>query len=77
MPPSDSFLFLQCVYPPLQVHGALFRADELGALVAALERDGELREKDDARIALKRQQFEDSMVRGHFSFGANKKLVVE
>ncbi|CAN0281875.1 unnamed protein product, partial [Ectocarpus sp. 12 AP-2014] len=46
-----------------QVHAALFRSQDLEALVAAFMREGELREKDERRIALKRQQFEESMAK--------------
>ncbi|CAN0464748.1 unnamed protein product, partial [Ectocarpus sp. 8 AP-2014] len=46
-----------------QVHAALFRSQDLEALVAAFKREGELREKDELRIALKRQQFEESMAK--------------
>ncbi|CAM9303164.1 unnamed protein product [Ectocarpus fasciculatus] len=46
-----------------QVHAALFRSQDLEALVAAFKREGELREKDERRIALKRQQFEESMAK--------------
>eukprot|EP00752_Nemacystus_decipiens_P014275 g12696.t1 len=44
-----------------QIHGALFRSEDLEALAAAFMREGELREKEERRMALKRQQFEDSM----------------
>lgn len=46
-----------------QIHGALFRSEDLEALVAAFQREGEMRDKEERRVALKRQQFEDSMVR--------------
>ncbi|CAM9821927.1 unnamed protein product, partial [Ectocarpus sp. 4 AP-2014] len=46
-----------------QVHAALFRSQDLEALVAAFMREGELRENDERRIALKRQQFEESMAK--------------
>lgn len=45
-----------------KVHGALFRREDLEALAAAFEREGEMREKEERRIALKREQFEESMV---------------
>lgn len=46
-----------------QIHGALFRSEDLKALAAAFQREEEMREKEERRMALKRQQFEDSMVR--------------
>lgn len=54
----------RCVASPGdQIHGALFRSEDLEALAAAFQREGEMREKEERRMALKRQQFEDSMVR--------------
>lgn len=64
--PCFSFLFrtLLHLYASTQkVHGKLFRAGDLDALTAVLGREDTLREKEERRIALKRQQFEDSMVR--------------
>ena len=45
-----------------QVHQALFPAEELEALVQEFRRNEEMQEKEEDRVALKRQQFEDSLV---------------
>ena len=57
---------VMCSFAPFagrQIHGALFRKADLEALAVASQRDREMREKEDRRMALKRQKFEDSMVR--------------
>lgn len=45
-----------------QVHQALFPVEELEALASEFRRDEEMREKEEGRVALKRQQFEESLV---------------
>lgn len=45
-----------------QVHQALFPVEELEALESEFRRDEEMREKEEERVAVKRQQFEESLV---------------
>lgn len=55
-----------------QLHGALFRSEDLEALAAAFRREGEMREKEERRVALKRQQFEDSMVKAAVNWSGDR-----
>lgn len=63
---NTAHLPLQCLRVFNQIHGALFPPEEADALIKALGRDEEMRQKAEQRQALKRQQFEDSMVRSFF-----------